>query len=177
MYGKGTPNGMEIQADRIAFTEQCAKAIIKRQDLEKAQSNLQEAHASSVQLAKQNPMEVKTASSCSSKDAELGVPESDNGGRDPKSSGGPALTTSSSVPMPAATTSTSTGLSFAARAAAKAASASVQRPQPSITGEKTESKEEARDRMYQEAFERMRKMKEQQLLLRKQQEEQVRQSP
>ena len=179
MYGKGTPNGMQVQPDRIAFTESCAKAIIKRQALETAQARLQAPQGGSSGQAEPKPMAAPPAvPKC---DASSGRGDVKAPGVDDVLAVAPGATsesitstTSSSVSVPAASAEGSTGLSFAARAAAKAASAPVQqRPQAAATAAKMESKEEARDRMYQEAFERMRKMKEQQQLLRKQQEEEV----
>ena len=187
MYG-GTPNGMQIQPDRIAFTEQCAKAIIKRQALEKAQAKLRTAHGSATEQSEAKAMDVESESSSSPKagepaaDASAAAPRTDGSGDGGGANGAvpqaatdqsSASSVDSSDSASAASLPASTGLSFAARAAAKAAAAPVQqRPQPAGAARK-ESKEEARDRMYQEAFERMRKMKEQQELLRKQQEEEV----
>ena len=201
MYGKGTPNGMEIKPDRIAFTEQCARAIIKRQAREKAQAQVRVVKGSSADQAGPKPMAVETEASCSPRGIEPAAKATGAGGTAPRndSSGGggdakpsdantsraasqlstgqslPSSTTASSLSTSASSAATNTGLSFAARAAAKAASAPVlQRPQSAATAAKLESKEEARDRMYQEAFERMRKKKEEQELLRKKQEEEVR---
>eukprot|EP01044_Picomonas_judraskeda_P011919 COSAG03_NODE_1665_length_3698_cov_79.784567_2_plen_501_part_00 len=188
MYG-GTPNGMQIQPDRIAFTEQCAKAIIKRQALEKAQAKLRTAQGSAAEQAEAKAMDVESRASSSPKAGEPAAEANAAApGTDGNADGGDANTavpqagTDQSSPSSAASSDSasassaaaSTGLSFAARAAAKAAAAPVQqRPQPAAAAARKESKEEARDRMYQEAFERMRKMKEQQELLRKQQEEEV----